>query len=249
MEKSDFIKRIEDLSERSERNSELTCTAFLTPAEQYELAEWAAKNKDAAPYLSGGRDDAERKIAFFLPWYIQAEELEINKYITAIKIQSFFGEPGHRDYLGAILGLGINRDRIGDIIVIGSAAYVLCVPSVAKALLTQLEKVGRCGVKLSEIEIKSIPPVEKKTRKLNFTVKSLRLDAVTGDVFGISRTKAAEYIRYGAVSLNYSVCQQTDAEIKEGDVISLRGKGKACITSVGGRSKKDRLFIEAEILL
>ena len=84
---------------------------------------------------------------------------------------------------------------------------------------------------------------------MHFTVKSLRLDAVTGDLFGLSRTSAAEMIRLGLVSLNYSVCEKPDAPIREGDVLSLRGKGKGAVTQIGGRSRKDRLFIEAELWL
>ena len=249
MEKSDFIKRIEDLAARCEKNSGVTFTSFLTPAEQYELSCSGICSATGGPslLLSGGGAECERKIAFFLPWYMEPESFEIPDYICALKLRSFFGEPGHRDYLGAVLGLGISRDRIGDIIVLGDTAYLYCLPGIKRAVL-ELEKVGRCGVKVSELPLSEVPAPEREVRKLSFTVKSLRLDAVVGDMFGVSRTKAAEFIRLGAVSLNYSVCEKTDAEVRENDVISLRGKGKGCITSVGGKSKKDRLFIEAEIL-
>ena len=86
-------------------------------------------------------------------------------------------------------------------------------------------------------------------KPLSFTVKSLRLDAVTGAMFGLSRTAAAEEIRMGLVSLNYAVCDKTDAPVAAGDVISLRGHGKGRLTALGGRSKKDRLFVEAEVFL
>ena len=80
-------------------------------------------------------------------------------------------------------------------------------------------------------------------------MKSLRLDAVAGAMFGLSRTAAAEQIRLGLVSLNYLPCERTDAPVKEGDVISLRGRGKGCLAEVGGRSKKDRLFVTAQVYL
>ena len=88
-----------------------------------------------------------------------------------------------------------------------------------------------------------------ETAALSFTVKSLRLDAVTAALFGLSRTTAAEQIRMGLVSLNYAVCEKADAPVQEGDVLSLRGHGKGSVTALGGRSKKDRLFVEAEIYL
>ena len=84
------------------------------------------------------------------------------------------------------------------------------------------------------------------TNLLSFTVKSLRLDAVTGDMFGLSRTKSAEIIKLGAVLLNGSVCLKPDAPVTEGSVITVRGKGNGRITEIGGKSRKDRIFIKAE---
>ena len=249
MAQSELIKRALDLMARCERTSSVTCSGFLTPAEIYEISNCSAltQSADAQLYLTGGRDDCERQVMFFLPFYIQIEDFDPGEYITAVMAKSFFGEPGHRDYLGAVLGLGISRDRVGDIILNGDTAYIFCSVSVADAILNDLEKVGRYTVRLSRIPLSDVPSPERSTKRRSFTVKSLRLDAVAGDMFGISRTAAAELIRLGAVSLNYSVCQKTDAEIKEGDIISLRGHGKGCITEVGGRSKKDRLFVEADI--
>ena len=84
---------------------------------------------------------------------------------------------------------------------------------------------------------------------MTFTVKSLRLDAVAGNLFGLSRTAAAELIRAGAVSLNYVPCLRVDAPISEGDVLSIRGRGKGAVTAIGGQSRKDRTFLEAELYL
>ena len=97
--------------------------------------------------------------------------------------------------------------------------------------------------------LEDVPPPVRNVRALSFTVKSLRLDAVTGSLFGLSRTAAAEQIRMGLVSLNYDLCDRTDAPVSEGDVISLRGRGKGQVKALGGRSKKDRLFVEAEVYL
>lgn len=247
MEKTDFIKRIEDLYSRSERNSELCSTGFLTPAELYDLKSWQNSHRDAKVFTTGGGPECERQIAFFLPWYMESDGIDIEEHICGVRIQAFFGEPGHRDYMGSVLGLGIKREWIGDFIVDGCNAYVYCLPSVREAIITGLEKVGRCGVKAFPIDLDEIPVPVRKTMGMTFTVKSLRLDAITGNMFGLSRTKAAELIKLGAVSLNYSLCEKSDAEVKEGDIISIRGKGKGTVSSIGGRSKKDRLFITAEI--
>ncbi len=249
MEQSDYLKRIQDLANRCERNACLTSTAFLTPAECYELEKRNFSSRDITIVLNGGNPACERKVAFFLPYYMEKKDLDVGETIQAVRVQSYFGSPGHRDYLGAILGLGIERDRIGDILVSGDSAVVFCLASVAPVLLNDFNKVGRYSVKTSSAALSDIVMPERKVKKLSFTVKSMRLDAVTGDMFGVSRTTAAELVRLGAVTLNYSVCEKTDAPIKEGDIISVRGKGKGEITQIGGRSRKDRLFIEAEVYL
>ena len=108
---------------------------------------------------------------------------------------------------------------------------------------------GRCGVTVAPCALEDVPPPVRRVKALSFTVKSLRLDAVAASLFGLSRTAAAEQIRMGLVSLNYDLCDRTDAPVEPGDVISLRGRGKGQVKALGGRSKKDRLFVEAEVYL
>ena len=249
MEQIELIKRISDLALRCDRNGCLTHSAFLTPAECYLLETRKLPVGEAKLVFSGGRDDCERKVAFFLPYYFQETDFDIGEIIKAVKIRSYFGKPGHRDYLGAVLGLGIERDRIGDLLLFDDTAYLFCLSSVVSVLLRELEKVGRISVKTEQIALTDVPVSERKTKKITFTVKSLRLDAVTGDLFGVSRTLAAELIREGAVTLNYTICEKVDAPIKEGDTLSVHGKGKGRISQIGGRSRKDRLFVEAELYL
>ena len=246
-EQSDLIKRAEDLAERCDRQSIVTATGFLTPAEQYELTKWAERFPDSGLLLSGGQDGCERQRAFFLPYWMPPEDFDRSEHIRVIRVEAFFGEPGHRDYLGAALGLGIQREWLGDIRILGTTAYIFCVPSVEKLLLDELTKVGRVGVKTAACSLSDVPVPERKVKHVSFTVKSLRLDAVASSMFGLSRTAAAELIRLGAASLNYAPCDKADAPVKEGDVISLRGRGKGVLTEIGGRSRKDRLFVSAEI--
>lgn len=247
MENDELIKRIEDLARRCERNCCVTSTVFLTPAEQFAVSKWAACHPDAKLLMSGGHADCERKAVFFLPFYMEEEDLDLSEYISAIALKAGFGEPGHRDYLGAALGLGIKREWLGDIWVNGDCATVFCIPSVESHLLLSLDKVGRWGVKSKKISLSELNPPEKRTKSVSFSVKSARFDAVTAGMFRLSRNEAASKIAAGDASLNYSQCLRVDAPVKEGDVISLRGSGKGILGAEGGRSKKDRIFLTAEI--
>ncbi len=248
MEK-DLEKRIEELADRCERQSAVTSTGFLTMAEQLELTAWARRRPDVRLHLDGGGAACERKCAFFLPFWLEESDFDAAEYIRALRVTAFFGQPGHRDYMGAALGLGVRREWIGDFWVQGDTAYIFCLPTVEKLLLDELTQVGRCTVRTASIPLSDVPTPERKVKKMNFTVKSLRLDAVAGDMFGVSRTAAAELIRAGAVTLNYVQCLHVDAPISEGDVISIRGRGKGAVSAIGGQSRKDRTFVEAEIYL
>lgn len=247
MENEELFKRIDDLAARAERQGLVTMTGFLTPAEQYALRPWMSAVRDISVILTGGQDECERQAAFFLPEWLDPAYFDVAEYIRAVRVTAHFGAPGHRDYLGAALGLGIQREWLGDIRIDGETAYIFCLPSVERLLLDELTKVGRCGVTTCAVPLIDIPRPERKVKKLTFTLKSLRLDSAAGSMFGLSRTSAADLIRMGAASLNYAECDRVDAPVKEGDVISLRGHGKGSITAVGGRSRKDRLFVEAEI--
>lgn len=246
MENDELLKRAADLAERCERSSAVTHTAFLTPAEQFALTKWAS-GSDCKLVLTGGHPDCERKAAFFLPFYMEQDELCLEEYISAITAKAGFGEPAHRDYLGAALGLGIKREWLGDIWVCGDTATVFCLPSVERHLLDGLDKVGRYGVKTAKTELCDLKAPERKVKKVTFSVKSLRFDAVCAGMFNLSRTAAAQKISAGEASLNYSVCMKLDAAVSEGDVISLRGCGKGTVGAPGGTSKKGRQFISAEI--
>ena len=246
MENDELLRRAADLAERCEKTASVTHTAFLTPAEQYALSNWA-RTADCKLVLSGGHPDCERKAAFFLPFYMERDELYLPDYICAISIKAGFGEPAHRDYLGAALGMGIKREWLGDIWVSGSTATMFCLPSVERHLLDGLNKVGRYGVKTAKAELGDLKAPERKVKNVTFSVKSPRFDAVCAGMFNLSRTTAAQKISAGEASLNYSVCMKLDAAVSEGDVISLRGCGKGTVGASGGTSKKGRQFISAEI--
>ena len=245
MENSELIKRAEDLSARCRRSGRLTQTNFLTPAERYQLESWA-KRGGCEVIFSGGQEGCERTAAFFLPEWMELESFDVSEYIRAIRVTAYFGTPGHRDYMGAVLGMGVGREWIGDIRVDGDEAYIFCLPGVERHLVT-IDKVGRCGVKAVAVELSEVPKPVRQVKNVSFSVMSMRLDAVVGGMFDLSRTEAAKQIAYGNVSVNYSVSEKPDLAVKPGDVVSLRGAGKGTVTGTGGTSRKGRLFVYAEI--
>ena len=245
MENSDLIPRLEDLAARCERQSTVTQTNFLTPAEAYQAEKWALQ-RGISVCFSGGSGETERKVCFFVPDWMEGMTPDEDEYFRAMEITAHFGTPGHRDYMGALLGMGIGREWLGDISVIGDKAYIFCLPSVERHLLS-IDKVGRCGVTARSIKPSEVPLPERQVKELTFSVMSPRLDAIVAGMFDLSRTEAAKQIEAGLVSLNYEETDRTDRPVREGDIISLRGAGKGKVTGSGGTSRKGRLFIYAEI--
>ena len=247
MNHEELIRRADDLAARAEKTGSVTSTAFLTPAEQYALRTFRPR-ADCTVVFSGGVGGAERACAFFLPDWMEEAMFDPAETIRCVRVTAHFGAPGHRDYLGALLGMGVKREWIGDILVDGSTAHVLCIKTVEPHLLT-IEKVGRCGVKTAAVPLSAVPAPERKVRPVSFTVQSPRLDAVLAGLFHLSRTQAAERIRTGDASLNYAECLRPDAEIRPGDIVSLRGCGKAEIKDLGGQSRKGRTYLTGEVYL
>ncbi|MDY5565022.1 MAG: YlmH/Sll1252 family protein [Candidatus Limivicinus sp.] len=245
MENSELLKRARDLAERCERSGTVCVSGFLSPAEQHEL-QTRLGYIPCGLVFHGGGENCERAAAFFLPDYMTEEMLDVSEYLCAMKLKAYFGQPGHRDYMGALLGMGIGREWLGDIQVEGDTAYVFCMKSVLRHLLS-IEKAGRYTVKASQVPLEEVPARKVETESLSFSVMSPRLDAVAAGLFHLSRTEAAKQIAAGNVSLNYAQCLKADCIVKEGDILSLKGKGKGSISGMGGTSRKGRLFVYGEI--
>lgn len=138
------------------------------------------------------------------------------------------------------MGLGIKREMIGDIIINEDKAQFFCHNSISEFVEFNLKKVGRYSAEIRESESYEVPVL--KTQDISINVSSMRLDSISAECFGLSRTKSAEFITKGAVSLNWLVCTDTSKEVKAGDKISMRGKGKAEVVGISGKSRKGRLF-------
>ena len=149
----------------------------------------------------------------------------------------------HRDYLGALMGLQVERSVIGDILVHETGADIFVLREMADFLLLHFDRAGRRRIRLFEVPLSNLRrAVSSETAGEGF-VASLRLDSVAALIFCLSRTQAREQIIHGQVYLNHRACQKPDQEVVEGDRITVRGRGRAKLTELGGASRKGRRFI------
>ena len=242
-EKMILAKALDEF-ERCRREKRICHTDFLDMRMQ-GLLEKELKYSGADWFFDGGYDTSERRMAVFLPEWAEKKDFYEDDPMEILRVTHKEGGKAltHRDYLGSILGLGISRAKIGDIIVCSKGADIIIDRELEEFLLTSYFKAGRTELSLSAVPITEIDLSEIKTELINDTLASLRLDAFLAAAYRCARSKAQEAIKQGLVFVNNAECLKPDREISEGDVVVLRGRGKCVLEEVGGTSKKDRIFI------
>lgn len=223
-------------------------TDFMDRAKCSRFAERMQGIRDLNVMLFGGTEDCERQMMGFSLAEAELSEEEFPIKIVKIRRKSKkFGQAdlSHRDYLGSILGLGIDRSKVGDILVAEDTAVCFVAEEISLYITAVLEQVSRTAVIAEEAEgADAIPKRQTETKRL--TVASLRLDAVAGEAFNLARGKAQTLIGAEKAQVNWNTVTNTSHLLKEGDMVSLRGFGRFRLKSVGGKTKKDRVGLEIE---
>lgn len=241
-----FLSKLLDKAIKSEDTGSIMHSDFLDPY-QKSIAEKAfAVDKDINYIFNGGYAGAEREIVVFCPNNMSVNDhSNFNIPIKVLEITSRKMENlSHRDFLGALMGLGIKREKIGDILLEEGICRVIVINEIADYIKFNLDKIGKTRV---DIEIKSIDEIqyrEKRFKEINSTVASLRLDSIASVGFGISRSKIAEYIKAEKVNINWEKTASLTKQVQEGDTISIRGKGRVVLEKVGGLTRKGRIGIQ-----
>lgn len=263
MNKQEMLKGILDQEERllfakvldqvifSLKRYEPQFTDFMDLAKCGRCMERLKNIADFEVLAFGGTEDTERMLLELAPRdrMIPKEEFPI----IALKItpkSKKFGQTdlSHRDYLGSILGLGIERGKIGDILVSEEGAVCFATEEMAEYIQTNLDKVSKTAVTVTKLD-KAQVFAPKRTEFRRVTVASLRLDAVLGEALRLSRGKAQTLISGEKVNVNWSVVTNTSYILKTGDMVSARGFGRFRVGEVGGKTRKERIGLELEMYI
>lgn len=236
------MERTEDLLRRrleelAGRGAFQACfSAFLSPPEA-AMAQAAAGAQGVAVHFSGGYEEAERCMACFCPRDEQPPPYEIAALEIAWPHQT---APTHRDLLGAAMGLGLKRACLGDIVLEADRAFLFAQAAIAQHIAEALSTAGHTHLKVRVLDV--LPQVTPpQGRELRLIVSSLRLDAVAGGGYGLSRATAQELIRGGRMKLRHRVELRPDAHVTAGDTISARGFGRLRVEEILPPTKKGRL--------
>lgn len=239
-----LLARIWDKAEQARRGAPAS-TPFLSESQQEAAERLMPALGRPRHFYFGGYPGAERKVCAFLPEW-QAEE-DWESPFSALRCTWRDRERlTHRDFLGAVLGQGIEREKLGDILVGTESCDLLVFSELVPYLLQNLTEAGRAKLRLEEIPLAGLTLPEKTVKLIHDTVNTPRLDAVLSSGFSLSRGRAAEAISAGRVEVNHTPCLKGDKLVGQGDVLTCRGLGKCVVTELGGRSRKGRTILTIE---
>lgn len=245
-----LLARVLDRLEQARSRSVPAHTPFLSPGQQASVTDLLNGAGRPRHLFWGGYPDSERAVCLFpADWQDEDDILsDPEGPLTAIEAKFPAGASlTHRDILGSLMGLGVTRELIGDILFPEDGmCQVVVLREAAPILLSQWESAGHYKVSLAEIPLNRLAPKPPQVKTIRDTVATPRLDAVLASGFSLSRGKAAAYIASGKVSLNHRECLKADRTVAEGDVLTCRGLGKCIVKEIPGQSKKGRTMLVLE---
>lgn len=247
-----LLAQILDKIEMVENKNKIEHTDFLDMA-QIELVQKFINKIKVENYISyGGFEQAERKMFVIYPEKFNSEVVlkNLSNIVQIIRIElpdDLKGKYTHRDYLGAVIKLGVKREKVGDIVVDNNGADIIVDKDISKFLLENLSSLTRFSKStITATNIENLRPVEIRKEEIEIIVSSLRLDNVISELARCSRNKALDIINMERVFINFQNETKKTKQIKAGDMITIRGKGRFYIKELLGQTKSGRTIIKVE---
>lgn len=245
-----LLARVLDKLELAQNRGVPAHTQFLSPGEGASVTDLLNVWGHPRHLFWGGYGDAERTICVFLPDWQEEDDFLADPEGPLTAVEAVFppnASLGHRDLLGSLMGLGLTREKLGDILLPGDGrCQVLLLREVLPILRSQWESAGRWKVSLKEIPLADLEARPAQVKTIRDTVATPRLDAVLAAGFSLSRSKASAYISGGKVAVNHRECLKGDKTVEEGDILTCRGLGKCVVKEAPGQSKKGRTMLVLE---
>ena len=244
VENRDTIARVIDRAEQAIKTWEVVLTDFMSPPELVELQRVFSRLTEVQIVAWGGYEQAERQRVAIARSEMPLEREQVELVALEIAGNFLFDTATHRDFLGAMLGAGIVREKTGDVIVLGErGAQAIASPEIAEFLEMSLQQVRSVPVKTQRIDLSELRIREPKKKESTTVEASLRLDAIASAGFGMSRSKMSDLIDGGDVRVNWKDVTQTSYQVKSGDLIAIRGKGRLEVGEIMV-TKKERYRVQ-----
>lgn len=244
VENRETIARVIDQADQAIKTWDVVLTDFLSPPEWAEAQQLFSRLAETQLVASGGYPQAERQRLAIARAELPLDSTQVSLAALEIAGNFLFDPATHRDFLGAMLGTGIVRDKAGDLIVLGErGAQAIVVPELVDFLTMSLVQVRSVPVKTRSIDLSELKIREPKKKELTTVEASMRLDAIASAGFGMSRNKMVDLIEAGDVRVNWKEMTSASQPVKAGDLIAIRGKGRVEVGDVAV-TKKDRYRVQ-----
>ncbi|WP_225744326.1 RNA-binding protein [Marinilactibacillus sp. Marseille-P9653] len=247
-DEQNFIDTVMDWTNQVEEQYTPYLTPFLDPRQQYIVESVVGQSTEISLHYFGGYEDAERKRLFLSPPYFEPEQQDYNITICEINYPTKFATLSHGSILGTLTGAGINRETLGDIITDGETWQFFMDQPMLPYLLSQIESIGKIKVHLEEKSYTEIILPRDKWDSHSVIASSLRIDVVLAAAFNLSRQKSKELISSNKVKVNWNEISRPDISLGISDVISIRGFGRIKLKSIEGKTRKEKIRLELDIL-
>ncbi|MEG0181354.1 MAG: YlmH/Sll1252 family protein [Peptostreptococcaceae bacterium] len=231
------------------KNYDTRYTDFLNPYEIKSATAILNSFSDIKYTVEGGINEAERSLICIYPYYMEYEDIELPVKALQIEGNFKFKEIKHKDYLGSLLGLGIKREKIGDINIHDNFCQVVVSKDISDFIEMNLTKVSKNNITVKEISTNQIKYSQYKFKEISSTISSQRLDCIISGIYNISRQDSLKLINSEKVFVDYEKINSVSKLVQSKSLISVRGKGRVVITEIGEITKKGKIKVKARIIL
>ncbi|REJ05643.1 RNA-binding protein [Halobacillus trueperi] len=239
-EEKPFIDQVLSFREDVALKYQRKLTDFLDPREQMIMKAIMGNDLDLIYGLEGGAEASERKRAILAPDYEIIEKEDFQLTLLEASYPQKFVTLEHRDVLGAFMSLGIRREKMGDLVVQDGTIQITAASEISDYIKMNLTGIKRSNVQFDEKPLSARIESNETWSTKQTTVSSLRLDVMVKEIYGMSRNKASMFIEAGQVKVNFRTVEDASFSLEEGDLISLRGKGRSRLDEVLGETKKEK---------
>ncbi len=244
-----FVERVIEWVERAEIQQIPIRTDFVDPRQLQIIQHIVNSFMGLTIFFDGGYLNAERVRVMIAPDYLLESEEEMGLIYFKLQHNDKYNKLSHKDYLGALMHIGIKREKFGDIILTDDLVQFIVAEEIADYVRFELKQIGRTKVDLEEIKREALLIPKEKYETKDITVTSLRADNVIGHVYPLSRSNVTELIKSNRLKVNWQVIDKKDYSLEVGDTISVRGFGRFILIEENGETKKGKIKIKIGKLL
>lgn len=249
-----LVSKLLDKIELSAKRNSVEYTDFLDMRQRQLLEKILVELKVTNYIATGGYKTAERTILIIIPSKLEEvfnkEQFDYNTILGVIRINlpnELKGMYSHRDYLGAVIKIGMRREKVGDILTSKDGADLIVLKEAEKYISNGLKELTRFSkAEFESKKIENLNVEEPKTKVLNIIIPSMRIDSIVSEIIRTSRAKGSELIKEERVFINHELITKGAKEVKSGDIITVRGKGRFKVGNVLNNTKKGNIVLEVE---